>query len=161
MLPLPKQMWTCTHDHKQRDSNDIKINTVRNNQSWALERNITTQTGKMLRFFSLLAPAAQQLSNVGREEQRAALCCKLATCFSLQQFTFRGTQCITPKPCQNNWNANQTPRGDFGLQGSSNLPSLVLWLILVEWNIDLGSAFCKYLPHGHQEGPKHQSKRGE
>lgn len=45
----------------------------------------------------------------GREgRKREALCCKSATCFSLQRFTL---QCITPKPCQNNWNANQMPQG--------------------------------------------------
>lgn len=92
------------------------------------------------------------ISNGGREQQCVALCCKLATWFCLQRFTFRGTRWITPKPCQNNWNANQTPRGDFGLLGSSNLPSPVLWQIFVERNIDFGSTFCKYLPHGHQKG---------
>lgn len=43
-------------------------------------------------------------------------------------------------------------RGDFGPLGCGNQPSLVLWLIFVEWDIDLGSTFCKYLPHGCQEG---------
>lgn len=39
------------------------------------------------------------------------LCCKLATWFSMQCFTFTGAQWITPEPCQNNWNANQIPWG--------------------------------------------------
>lgn len=42
--------------------------------------------------------------------------------------------------------------GDFGPLGCGNQPSLVLWLIFVEWDIDLGSTFCKYLPGGRWEG---------
>lgn len=45
------------------------------------------------------------------------------------------------------------PRGDFGPLGHRNQASLVLWLIFVEWDIDLGSTFGKYLPRGRQEGP--------
>lgn len=45
------------------------------------------------------------------------------------------------------------PGGDFGPPGCGNQPSLVLRLIFVEWDIDLGSTFCKYLPRGRREGP--------
>lgn len=45
------------------------------------------------------------------------------------------------------------PGGDFGPLGCGNQPSLVLRLIFVEWDIDLGSTFCKYLPRGRREGP--------
>lgn len=44
------------------------------------------------------------------------------------------------------------PGGDFGPLGCGNQPSLVLRLIFVEWDIDLGSTFCKYLPRGRREG---------
>lgn len=49
------------------------------------------------------------------------------------------------------------PGGDFGPLGRRNQPSLVLWLIFVEWDIDLGSTFCKYLPNGPNGGPEHRS----
>lgn len=51
------------------------------------------------------------------------------------------------------------PGGDFGPLGRRNQPSRVLWLIFVEWDIDLGSTFCKYLPHGRQEGPGTTAER--
>lgn len=133
-----KQMRTHTHNHKRGDSN-VKLTPYKiikvGHWSVILEQrgeNVGGFFSRSLAFLAQAALAPQQLSNGGREQQRVALCCKLATWFSLQRFTFRGTQCITPKPCQNNWNANQIPRGDFGLLGSSNLPSPVLWLIFVE-----------------------------
>lgn len=51
------------------------------------------------------------------------------------------------------------PGGDFGPLGRRNQPSLVLGLIFVEWVIDLGSTFCKYLPRGRREGPSTAAER--
>lgn len=102
--------------------------------------------------FARLASTEGGQTNVGGGARR----CKSATWLSLQQFTLQG---ITPKPCQNNWNANQIPGGDFGPLGRRNQASLVLWLSLVEWDIDLGSTFCKYLPRGRREGPSTTAER--
>lgn len=54
---------------------------------------------------------------------------------------------------------SNTPGGDFGPLGRRNQASLVLWLIFVEWDIDLGSTFCKYLPRGRREGPSTAAER--
>lgn len=136
MLLLHKQTWTRTHNHQQGDSNNVKLTPYKIIKvgHWSI---ILEQRGENVMLFIFLFSVAllswhkqprhhSSISNGGREQQCVALCCKLATWFSLQQFTFRGTQWITPKPCQNNWNANQIPGGDFGLLWSSNLPSPVL-----------------------------------
>lgn len=153
------QTQTRIHQLKQGSSNNVKLTPYKiiKVRHWSV---ILEQREENVTLFFFFFPVAllswheqprrhSSISNGGREQQCVALCCKLATWFSLQQFTFRGTQWITSEPCQNNWNANQIPRGDFGPLGSSNLPSLV---IFVEWDIDFGSTFCKYLPHGSQKG---------
>lgn len=50
-------------NHKQ--GNDVKINTIQNNQSWALERNIRVDRGKCLFFFFLLHSFLAQAAPAG------------------------------------------------------------------------------------------------